>query len=46
MAKAKAHEGKLKRRRDPMPCDVAASLRSAGLNAGDAHMGMRYRGAH
>jgi uncharacterized protein YdeI (YjbR/CyaY-like superfamily) len=85
MAKAKARKGKLKRRRNPMPRDVAASLRSAGLRsayaarpayqrndylwwigdakrettrtkrvekmlselkAGNAYMGMRYRGAH
>jgi uncharacterized protein YdeI (YjbR/CyaY-like superfamily) len=33
MAKAKARKGKLKRRRNPMPRDVAASLRSAGLRS-------------
>ncbi len=33
MAKAKARKGKLKRRRSPMPRDVAASLRSAGLRS-------------
>jgi uncharacterized protein YdeI (YjbR/CyaY-like superfamily) len=31
MAKAKARKGKLKRRRNSMPREVAASLRSAGL---------------
>jgi uncharacterized protein YdeI (YjbR/CyaY-like superfamily) len=33
MAKAKTRKGKLKRRRNPMPRDVAASLRSAGLRS-------------
>jgi uncharacterized protein YdeI (YjbR/CyaY-like superfamily) len=33
MAKAKARRGKLKRKRNTMPREVAASLRSAGLRS-------------